>query len=308
MLDPRMAVGRSDGSGMNQVGRIAEVGIPGVAMGDIISIALAPDQMLADQMLALTRMWRAARLVPDAQAVGLGSLCAVVAGRGEELAGRLDVPVTTGAAATAWAMHHNTLAVLDGLGQGRGSVAIIGSNGPVGRAVAALLVEDGVKVRVDSRRGGRKLDVQVCDGPDDAARGCPVVVGAGPTGNTLSPSALAPGAVVVDVALPATLTGPAPAGCHVLAGEAVVPPPTWHRRVWGRLFHVFAGYGPRQVFACLMEPLIIVASGRQRPYALGRQLAVEDVRELGERALALGFRPRLARGWRGVPPERLRQR
>ena len=62
MLDPRMAIGRSDGSGMSEVGRIAEVGIPGVAMGDIVSIALAPDQMLGDQMLALTRMLRAGEI------------------------------------------------------------------------------------------------------------------------------------------------------------------------------------------------------------------------------------------------------
>jgi len=304
-MDPRMAMGRSDGTGAGDVGRIAEVGIPGVAMGDIVSISLDPEQMLSDQMLALTRMWRAVNLVPEARVVGLGSLCAVVAGRGEELASRVSVPVTTGGAATAWALHRNTRSVLEILERPRGPVAVVGSNSPVGRAVSAMLAEDGVAVRVDNRRGGHGLPVTVADGPDQAARGCPVVVGAGPTGGTLSPQALAPRAVVVDVALPGIVSGPLPPGVRLLAGEAVLPPPTWRRHVWGRLFHVFAGYGPRQVFACLVEPLVAVAIGRDRPYALGRKVEVADVRELAREAEALGFHPRLARGWWGVPARRL---
>ncbi|MCK6505676.1 hypothetical protein L6R53_20145 [Myxococcota bacterium] len=298
-VDPPMALGLDRGLGLTDVGPIAQVGLPGVAMGTVLSIALDPAQMVAEPMDALVRMWRAAQLCPQAGAVGLGSLCAVVAGRGEELAARLPVPVTTGGAATAWALHRNTRAALAAVGRPRGPVAVIGSSGPVGRAVAALLAGEGVAVVVDGKRGGKGLDVRVAEGADDAARGCPVVVGAGPTGGSLSPGALAAGALLVDVALPGTLSGPAPAGCTVLAGEAVLPPPGWSRRGWGRLFHLFAGYGPRQVFACLVEPLVLVAAGRDRPYALGRRLEIDDIADLGARAEALGFQPRLARGWRG---------
>jgi len=273
-----------------------------VALGAVVSLSLTPEQMLSDQHLALQRMVELTGLVPDAQAIGLGSLCAVVAGRGEELARRIDRPVTTGGAATAWALHANVRHLLQQRGLPRGPVAIVGSSGPVGRALAVLLSEDGVDVVVDHARGGRKLPVRVADGPDEAAADAPVVVGAGPTGGTLSPDALAPGAVVIDVALPATVRRPVPPGVTVLLGEAVVPPPAWSRRLWGRLYHLFAGYGPRQVYACAIEPLVMVAHGRTTPFALGRRLDVDDVRLFGQQATALGFRPRLARGWRGAEP------
>ncbi|MCB9778764.1 MAG: hypothetical protein H6742_09395 [Alphaproteobacteria bacterium] len=297
-FDPAMALGRSDGAGMGDVGPIARVGLPGVAMGQVVGIGLDPAQMLADQELALVRMRRAAALAVagGAQAIGLGSLCAVVAGRGEALQAHVPVPVTTGAAATAWAMLENARTVIARVG---GPVAIVGSAGPVGRALAVLLSAEGVDVRVDHKRGGRQLAVTVCDGPAAAVAGCPVVIGAGPTGGVLDPVALAPGAVLIDVALPGTLTGPPPRGVVVLAGEAVVCPPAWRRRFWGRLYQVFAGYGPRQVFACLIEPLVLVASGRTRPFALGRRLDPDDVAVFGAVATELGFRPRLARGWFG---------
>ncbi|RME21190.1 MAG: hypothetical protein D6798_18725, partial [Deltaproteobacteria bacterium] len=289
-LSPALVLDRGDGPG----GVVAQLGIPGVALGTVVSLSLTPEQMLADQHLALQRMVELTGLVPEARAIGLGSLCAVVAGRGEELARRIDRPVTTGGAATAWAVHDNVRRLLAARGLRRGPVAIVGSSGPVGRALAVLLSGDGVDVVVDHARGGRGLPVRVAAGPDEAAAGCPVVIGAGPTGGSVSAEVLAAGTVVVDVAIPGTVRGVVPPDVQVLLGEAVVPPPTWSRRLWGRLYHLFSGYGPRQVFACAIEPLVMVASGRTAPFALGRHLDVDDVRRFGRQAAALGFRPRLA--------------
>ncbi len=123
---------------------------------------------------------------------------------------------------------------------------------------------------------------------------------AGPTGGTLDPAVLEPGAVVVDVAIPGTLRGRR-RDVRVYAGEAVALPPGWDRGGWGHLFHLLAGYGPWQVFACLVEPLVLAVEGRRRPYALGRRVEPEDVRAFGRAAEALGFRPRLARGWLPAP-------
>ncbi|MEC7946530.1 MAG: hypothetical protein VX265_03120, partial [Myxococcota bacterium] len=55
--------------------------------------------------------------------------------------------------------------------------------------------------------------------------------------------------------------------------------------------------GPFQVYACLIEPLVMAAQGRREPYSLGRQLDPDDVVRFGEAASAYGFAPRLARGW-----------
>ncbi len=306
---PRIALGLDDGIGpWRALGRLARFRIPGVVEGEIIAIPLTPDQMLADQELALARMERVVRVAQQRthyDAVGLGSLCAVVAGRGTALQERLDVPVTTGGAATAWALLELTRKVVK-LRETDRPIGIVGSASPVGRAVAALLSAEGRPVRVDSKRGGRKLAVTTCADPAETVAGCDVVVGAGPTGGTLDPAALAPGATVVDVALPDTLTGPPPPGTVVVAGEAVSTPPTWDGGFWGPIYQVLAGYGPQQVFACLVEPLVLAVTGADKPLAIGRKLDPEAVRRFGEVATELGFAPRLAQGWRALPPGALR--
>ncbi len=307
MVAPSLALGREDGTSPWRMGRVARLSLDGVAEGVILGVTLDPAQMLADQERAVTRMERVVRMELDREpldAVGLGSLCAVVGGRGEALAERLPMPVTTGGAATAWALFENTLTVLRARGV-EGPVAVCGSTSPVGKVVAALLAGEGLEVHVDGKRGGKGQRITVCDSPAAAARGCPVVVGAGPTGGTLEPAALNDDAVLVDVALPETLTGRPPPRARVLAGEAVEMPPGWRRDGWGHLYHLLAGYGPTQVFACLIEPLVLAVTRRGRPFALGRRLEVDDVREFGRAASALGFRPRLVQGWSEVSAERV---
>jgi len=118
--------------------------------------------------------------------------------------------------------------------------------------------------------------------------------------------ALQQGAVVVDVAIPATVTGPIDPSIRVLAGEAVSLPVGWEKGFWGQLYHVLSGYGPSQVFACLIESLVLACSERTEPYSIGRRLDAEDVAAFGTAATKLGFMPRLAQGWRAVEPEELR--
>lgn len=294
---PGLALGRRDGTSPHDLGEVARVGIRNLVEGVVVDVPMTPEQMLDDQGRALARMERAVRALQRSgpvHAVGLGSLCAVVAGRGSALAERVDVPVTTGGAATAWSLLENTRAVLAAR---PGPVAVIGARSPVGQAVAALLAADGHTVVVDTRRAGRGLAVEVADSPEAAARACGVVVGAGPTGGTLDPSSLQSGAALVDVAIPPTPTGPLGPGVRTFAGEAVSVPRTWTRGGWGRLYQVLAGYGPFQVYACLIEPLVMAAQGRLQPYSLGRQLDPDDVIRFGEAAAAYGFAPRLARGW-----------
>jgi predicted amino acid dehydrogenase len=295
-----------DGTAPEDVLRVCTLRLEGVAVGQVVGVPMIPEHLLGDQQRAVDRMEAAVVLAGSrapVDAVGLGSLCAVVGGRGEALASRLDVPVTNGGAATAWAVLENVRTVLAQTGSRR--VAVVGATSPVGRAVVRCLVSDGVHVRVDHPRGARGVDVEVCTSAAAAVERCPVVVGAGPTGATAPASVLAPGTVVVDVAIPGTFYGPSDPTVCVLAGEAVTPPLGWRRGMWGWLYHVLSGYGPSQVFACLIEPLVLATSGRVRPFSIGRTLEPEDVEAFGVAARALGFSPRLAQGWFEVPPSRL---
>lgn len=276
-LQPRLALGLVDGADLDVVAPIARVGF-GDVDGVVMSVPLLPTQLLADQAFALRAMERAVQVAAPVAFVGLGSVLAAVAGRGAALQEACGIPVTTGNAATAWCAAEVTRRVARGR-----RVGVLGGRGAVGRAVAELLVEDGLEVVLD---------------PQDV-RAFPVLVGAHTTGGVLDPGLLAPGATLVDVALPPTLSGPPPPGVTVLAGESLALPPGWRRDVWGHAFHLVAGYGWRSVYACLLEPLVALHEGRTTPYAQGRRLHLADVRAFGRAVKAMGFQPeiRRVRGW-----------
>jgi predicted amino acid dehydrogenase len=280
--------------------------------GVVVTVPILPHDLLDDQEAALVMMRAAvARAGGAVDVVGLGSLLAVVAGRGTALQQQLWQPVTTGAAATAWAAAENAKAAAKALGcWPHGPIAVLGHRGTVGSAVIELLHEDGcsglkVAARDGQARRARKQGLEPFEDAAAAVAGCPVVVGASTTGGILSPAALATGAVLVDVAIPRTLDGLPRRGTRVLAGEAVVPPPSYRRGRWGALYHLLAGYGPAHLFACLMEPMIMAAEGRRRPFAQGRRVASEDLRDIRRLAPKWGFQPVLASHWRSVSPNRL---
>ncbi len=301
---PGLLFGWQDGSRPEDVVKICGLSLGTAIEGVVMGVPMEPEALLGDQERALECMVAAVEAAGPLDAVGLGSLCAVVAGRGEALAERVSAPVSNGGAATAWALLENTIAVLDRVGRSR-PVAVLGARGPVGGAVAALLAAEGVEVRVDHARAGRGLDVHRATSPEAAVADCRVVVGAATTGAMVQASALSPDAVVIDVAIPGTVVGRKPTGVQILAGEAVTLPADWQRGIWGWMYHVLAGYGPSQVFACLVEPLVLALSDRSTPFSQGRTLAPEQVRAFGDSARALGFQPRLATGWRAFPLARI---
>jgi predicted amino acid dehydrogenase len=283
---------------------LCELGL-GDVKGVVVSVPRLPWDLLEDQDDALRAMTQAVDVAEQSQgplhAVGLGSLLAVVAGRGTSLGQQVEPLVTTGNAATAWSALHNVLEAGRLLKVRR--AALLGFGGTVGGVLAQALVEAGWDLVVGGtgkalERRAKKLGVPLLP-EDQAARGQRLVVGAATTGGTLDPSALDPDTWVLDVALPPTLKeGPRPRGVRVLSAEAVALPQGWRRDGWGAIYPYFAGYGPRQVFACLIEPMVLAALGGTEPWAQGRRLKVERVHAFGEAARSLGFRPRLAEGWR----------
>lgn len=290
--DASLITGRA--SARDTPGLVCRLGVRNGAEGQVITVPRLPEHLLTDQEAALEAMVEAVRYAGPVEAVGLGSLLAVVAGRGVSLAERVSVPVTTGAAATSWAAVHNALDLLQGRDQ---PVVVLGFSSVVGQQVARALSEAGVRVIAGGSgkalaRKASRLGVPLV--PEaDAAGQAELVLGCATTGGTLDPRALRPGATLLDVALPPTLKpGPRPEGVQVLAGEAVELPTGWTRGIWGRLYHVFSGYGLNAVYACLLEPMVMAVHKRKQPFALGRKV---DLPGFTAAAADLGLRPRLAR-------------
>ncbi|MEC7241509.1 MAG: hypothetical protein VXW32_09740, partial [Myxococcota bacterium] len=284
-------------------GLICELRMEGVAEGRVMSVPWMPEELISDQSAAVEAMAQAVEALGSVDAVGLGSLLAVVGSRGQALAGRTSIPVTSGAAATTWAALQNTLRVLERSGQNR--VALVGFSGTVGEALATALTQTGVSVTVGGvgsalNRRATGLGMQMVS-VEEAVRTHSIVVGAGTTGEVIDPRWLRPHSLLLDVALPSSLKkGPRPKGLLVLAAEAMELPEGWSRGFWGHVYHLLAGYGPRQIFACLAEPMVMAAQGRTQPYAQGRRLPIEQVHAFGAAAQEMGLQARLARGWKAL--------
>lgn len=315
-IRPRLGLSRHPRPGPEDCRPICRLVLEGggrLVEGVVVTVPLLPQALLDDQEAAVPMMRAAvARAGGAVEVVGLGSVLAVVAGRGTALQQYLWQPVTTGAAATAWAATENAEAAARALGVWpEGPIAVLGHQGTVGAAIADLLRRDGaqrlhVVARGPQARRAASDGLTPHDDPEAAVAGCRVVVGAATTGGILAPAALDPGTVLVDIAIPRTLSGPTPRGVRVLAGEAVLPPGTYRRGRWGVLYHLLAGYGPSHLFACLLEPMLMAAEGRREPFSQGRRVGWEALQELRRLAPAWGFSPVLASRWRGVSPTRLR--
>ncbi len=284
------------------------------ARGVVMSIPLLPPRLLEEQELALELMLQAVSMAgPHLDAVGLGSLLAIVAGRGTALQERIPQPVTTGAASTAWAAAQNTMTVARAMELSPGEpIAILGYSGAVGGGVAGYLSANTAHpLRVEAKGPHRRRAISQgatpFGDPAQVLEDCSLVVGASTTGGKVSPRLLRPGAVLLDVAMPPTLSGPPPRGVTVLSGEALSPPRGYRRRGWGWFYHLLAGYGLGHVFACLVEPMLMALEGNAEPFSQGRSVSLESVQQVGRIATTHGFRPVLARGHGTVDPRTLRR-
>ena len=257
--------------------------------GVVMSVPFIPDEMIADQERALEYLHHAYCMAVSqfgpVDVVGLGSLCSVVASRGQALQEILPIPVTTGNAGTAWCLYQHILQH-----QKNEKVAILGSLSAVGMVLSKLLNEQGYRILVDKKRAGKKIGVSFGTA-DDIVKDASIVVGCGPTGPSLPSHILSPSSIVLDVALPYTIEGKTEN--TVYQGEGMSMPKEWHRGFWGPLYHVISGYGWNTILACVVEPLALVSSQRRKSYALGSRIDPQAVLDFGRDSEALGFHPKL---------------
>lgn len=304
-----VALGRRRGSDPKDVSHIcsfswAETEHHPMVTGDVVAIPLTPEDLLMDQDRAVLLMHRAVKFAertgPKIDVVGLGSLCAVVGRRGLALQERLSIPVTTGGAATVWTMFSNALKA----NPHRETMGVLGSSSPVGKALIQLLHQEGIPLKVDSRKSKKGLegDIEAVEA-EEITRSQQWIIGCGPTGPSFSQEVLCPDATVLDVALPHTFspTKPSRKDIRTLFAERMTMPGNWDRGLWGRVYHMVSGYGYSTVLACLVEPAIMAAISRDLPFAQGRRIEVQDVLDFGQKSSELGFNAALSSDfWLGV--------
>lgn len=292
-----LSLGRRDGLDFRDISKIATFRLQDPeqeVFGEVIAIPMTPEEMLEHQDIALERMHRvvkwAERDGSKVSAVGLGSLCSIVAKRGRALQERLSIPVTTGNAATAWTLMQNCLKV----NPDKEPMTVFGAGSPVGQIVVSYLTDKGVTLTIDNPKMARKLGLECIKDHKKLVKKNPLIIGCGPTGPVLDVAELPSDAIVLDVALPHSFHGKRK-DCTIYLAERMSMPSSWKRGHWGALYHLISGYGYSTILACLVEPLVLTYMGRGKSFALGRKLQMEDVLEFGKYSEKLVFLPVLSR-------------
>ena len=236
--------------------------------------------------------------VAGADLVGLGGATSIVGDRGLWTAQRVDVPVTSGNALTsyaAWQGVHDIARLLD-LPVADLPLCVVGYPGAIGLAVTRLLLDDGAHVHVVHRPTHvpsallrylpeRQRDrVSLGSSLDVLAQRPFVVVAASSSGGLIGPATLAPGSVVIDVALPRDVLPGADdrPDVAVLDGGLVSA---------DTLAIDDGPLAPTQgLNGCLAETIVLALEGRAESLSLGRELDPDAVRKIGCAALRHGMR------------------
>jgi fatty aldehyde-generating acyl-ACP reductase len=234
-----------------------------------------------------------------ARMLGLGAYTSVVGDAGVTIAERLGLPVTTGDSYTVYMAVEaiKEAARVMGLNVADTEIAIVGASGAIGRACAQMLALDCARLTLIGRNQA-KLDAvreqctgfraQVVASTDMASlyEADLVLTVTSAVHAVIEPQHLKPGSVVCDVARPRDVSRQVAAerdDVLVIEGGMVeVPGPVD--------FHFDFGFPPGKSYACMAETMALALEGRYEDYTVGKDIRMEQVREIGEIATRHGFR------------------
>ncbi len=232
--------------------------------------------------------------------LGLGAFTSAIGDGGRTVAKALRIPVTTGdsyTVATAVALVEDVARYyqtpLEAL-----TAAVVGATGGIGRTVALLLARRVGRLLVFSRRRAaleRLLEDLRGYAPSsrvegittlDALRQAHIVVSVtGAAHPVLRPQHLAPGTVVVDMAIPRDATAALASRRDLLVldgGLVRVPGPVRFGFNFGLPRHL--------AYACMAETMILALEKRFECYTLGKRIHPERVLQMQTWARKHGFR------------------
>jgi predicted amino acid dehydrogenase len=239
--------------------------------------------------------------------MGLGAYTSVVGDGGRTIAEALDIPVTTGDSYTAAV---SVKAVRDAAGKmdislRESTVAVVGASGAIGLAVAQLLVpyvgrllliaRDEARLRRartrvesygDRHKGYPAAIVGVSTNVADIRRAEVVVTVTSSGGDLVKPGMLKTGSVVCDVSRPRDVSlevGRAREDVLVIDGGLVKVPGDVD-------FGFDYGLPPDLTYGCLAETMTLAFEHANDDFSIGKQLSLDQVKWIDERAEAHGFK------------------
>jgi fatty aldehyde-generating acyl-ACP reductase len=254
-----------------------------------------PLKMVYDKIVACGH--KAEKL--GARIMGLGAFTSVVGDAGVSIAQRLEMPVTTGDSYTitmAVEAIRRAAEVMD-IPLESATAAVVGATGTIGSVCAQMLADDVANLILVGRRTDAIQTVrEKCEGSRAQVRAGTnidliydadlILTVTSAVEEVIYPEHLKPGAVVCDVARPrdvSRLVADKRNDVLVIEGGMIeVPGPVD--------FHFDFGFPPKMSYACMAETMALALEGRYEDYSIGKELTVEQAREIGEICTRHGFR------------------
>ncbi len=272
-----------------------------VCQGKAYCILLTPEQLIENQALATELVIKACHMAEQwgAQMIGLGAICAVVGARGVEAARHCRAAVTTGNSLTAYSAFIAYEHIIQRLETDPRShrVAIVGFPGSISLVITKMLHERGIDLILVSRRKTAFLNKfldSVREGPGSieitqdigsALKKARIVFTATSAGNIIDQDMLLPGSVVFDIAQPKDVVYRKKPRRDVLIIDAgLISMPRSTTKIYR-----YSGWLENDIPSCLGETIALTFENRWENFSLGRELTVENVREIGELSRRHGF-------------------
>ncbi|WLH89276.1 aminotransferase class III-fold pyridoxal phosphate-dependent enzyme [Pseudomonas sp. FP453] len=268
-------------------------------------LPLTAEQMLSQPRSIAARVLDGVNSLKEqgAHLVGLGGFTAIVGNRGLQTQERSGVAVTTGNSLTAYAAYKNVLEAMQRLDvdPADSEVAVVGYPGSIALVIAKLLARHGCRLRLVHRGsveqgleslaylpGEMHTQVRLTAEIESCYDDVRFYVAATSSGGVIDPYRLAPGAVVIDAALPRDVL----AFNHdrndilIVDGGLVSASDAVHFGTEN------LGLAPKKFLnGCLAETLVLALEGRAEAFSIGRELPEEKVLEIGRIAELHGFSP-----------------
>ncbi len=250
-----------------------------------------PEEFVIDRIVAAGKV--AEQL--GAKIVGLGAFTSVVADAGISIAKRLNIAVTSGNSYTVATALEGTRQALGLMGgdMKNARVVVLGATGSIGAVCSRILAKEAKALTLVARNQERlqsladelrllkQAEIKVTDDRVQALKAADVVLAVTSALDTIiEPGDLKAGAVVCDVARPRNVSRRvAEERPDVLVIEGGIV------RVPGEVdFGFNFGFPPQTAYACMAETMILALEGRYENYTLGRDLTVEQIETIDQRA------------------------
>lgn len=235
-----------------------------------------------------------------ARILGLGAFTSAVGDGGVTIDRQLDIPVTTGHSLTMAVVVEavEEAALCRGIRLESSIAAVVGATGNIGSTCAKLLAPMVAELMLIGQRGFRLAEVgaQVREAGarlvrtstqiDDIREADIVLSTTNAAKPVIQPEHLKRGAIVCDVALPPDVSPRVVKerdDVLVIEGGVVDVPGTVD-------FGFDFGLPPGKAYACMAETMVLALEGRYESYSLGKQIQIEQVREIAQLARKHGFR------------------